>query len=646
MATVHSFFVPDTFIIEFISNFYSIRNGYKVVFDINELYLIEKNRSSPRVCLNIGGFFIKKKYALKLDHIVLNKANVNKFDSSKFRFQRIMATAPTEDNTTGTASKDVANITKRSLIVDEDAFEEQFLRCHICNERFDQGERSPKSLPCNHTFCLPCLKQVFDHNPQNQRRSVAWLDETFEGVLKCPECRVEIFLSRSEISALPPDHRVIQMMDFLSQVTAKSQNVCVKHDNQSLNFFCKKCLVPVCRDCTVLDHKEQQGHNIVDVAEALTENSTDFETIENTSKSLLDKMKARTDSLANASKQLDLQDRQLKGTIKDTFIEYRLLLERRQEALIKILKDTVKDQKQKINTKFVDICTQGSELQKLHDSFKAARSNNDISTLFTIQQQMKDKETEFTCTADANDDELFVACRFNNESECLFLSEMSGLGEVTSEKDLELKKPVPAHQLVLLDNLERNPVYQRISASVDMDDEELPGSNSSRSRAARSEGGGGGGGRISSATLARLTRRNLHESQANVDVDQYMADTLSELNLDESEERDTREALASSYLMRIANRLNESAAEMAEVLNEAETSSPDTSPTSSSRSSRRVPSSSDRGSRSSASASSRAAASRSSANNVRIVRHPQPPPPGSSGTSSSYSNSRYNNNDQ
>lgn len=122
MATVHSFFVPDTFIIEFISNFYSIRNGYKVVFDINELYLIEKNRSSPRVCLNIGGFFIKKKYALKLDHIVLNKANVNKFDSSKFRFQRIMATAPTEDNTTGTANKDVDNINKRSLIVETPNF--------------------------------------------------------------------------------------------------------------------------------------------------------------------------------------------------------------------------------------------------------------------------------------------------------------------------------------------------------------------------------------------------------------------------------------------------------------------------------------------------------------------------------------------
>lgn len=57
-----------------------------------------------------------------------------------------------------TGGDDDAN--KRNLVVDEAAFEEQFLRCHICHEKFDQTEKAPKSLPCNHTFCLPCLKQV------------------------------------------------------------------------------------------------------------------------------------------------------------------------------------------------------------------------------------------------------------------------------------------------------------------------------------------------------------------------------------------------------------------------------------------------------------------------------------------------------
>ena len=59
-----------------------------------------------------------------------------------------------------TGGADSTDSNKRNLVVDEAAFEEQFLRCHICRERFDQQEKTPKSLPCNHTFCLPCLKQV------------------------------------------------------------------------------------------------------------------------------------------------------------------------------------------------------------------------------------------------------------------------------------------------------------------------------------------------------------------------------------------------------------------------------------------------------------------------------------------------------
>ncbi|XP_060084085.1 tripartite motif-containing protein 2-like [Ylistrum balloti] len=548
--------------------------------------------------------------------------------------------------------------TKRSLIVDEAAFEEQFLRCHICNERFDQAERHPKSLPCNHTFCLPCLKQVFDHNQQNQRRSVAWLDENFEGVLKCPECRVEIFLSRSEVDALPRDHRVIQMMDFLSTVQAKSQNVCSKHENQPLNFFCKDCLIPVCRDCTVLDHKEQQGHNIVDVSEALNESSTDFDVIEKKSKDLLSKMKGRTDSLANASKQLDLQERQLKSSIKDTFIEYRLLLERRQEALIRILRESVQEQKQKINTRFVDICTQGSDLQKLYDTFKTARGCNDIRQLFTVQQQMKEKETEFTCTAEANDDEIFIGCKFNNPSELGFLSEMSGLGEVVTEQNFDLKNPVPAHQLVLLDSWERPTYYSGEDDATEVveneEEEETPTSREAPSRDSSSRAPSSRantsrvnarGGRLRSrapdvsspSVLARLTRRNLQSSlldpTGGVDVQEYVQP------LDNDEERHAREALASTYLMRIANRLNESAEEMAEALRQGEESSTtsqedgDSSPTS------RHTSGNSRGGSSSRS-------SRSPQDGVRVVRHPTPPTTHASSRdhgSHSYSSNRYSN---
>ncbi|XP_046562005.1 LOW QUALITY PROTEIN: tripartite motif-containing protein 55-like [Haliotis rubra] len=366
--------------------------------------------------------------------------------------------------TDGDQSGASAGATGRSFIVDEATFEEQFLRCQICRDKFENEERPPKSLPCNHTFCLPCLKQVFDHSQPATRRDRSWLDEGLHGALKCPQCRVEIYLSRGGIAQLPNDHRVIQMMDFLSQAVAKSKNVCSKHERQPLNFFCKKCFLPVCRDCTVLDHKEQQGHVIVDVTDAVSESSEEFDTMENKTKEILDKMKSRWDSLANASKRLDILERQLRVSIKDTFIEYRLLLERRQEALIKMVKTQVKDNKQKINARFIEVNEWGTQLQKLYDSLTQSRASNDLRQLFTINQKIKEKEGEFNNASQVFDDDLFISCTFEVPNEGQFLSEMSGLGEVSDKPDLTLKEPVPAQQLVLYDleeQQERERQYDR-----------------------------------------------------------------------------------------------------------------------------------------------------------------------------------------
>ncbi|XP_050416590.1 tripartite motif-containing protein 55 [Patella vulgata] len=370
-----------------------------------------------------------------------------------------------------TDSNDIAtDSASRNLIVDEASFEEQFLRCQVCREKFDREERTPKSLPCNHTFCQPCLKQVFDHSqPSSRRERSTWGDENRDGTLKCPTCRVEIYLSRSEIKKLPSDHRVIQMIDFLSQAVSKSQNSCSKHERQPINFFCKTCLVPVCRDCTVLDHKEQQGHVIVDVTDALTESSEEFNTVENKSRQLLDKMKQRADGLGNGLKRLDMLERQIKNEIKDTFIEYRLLLERRQDSQINCLKEMIKAQKDKMTKTFDDLNDKGTELQKLYDSFKQARTTNDVRQLFTINEKVKQKEESFKSEADAKDNALFVSYKFDVESEGVFLAEMSGLGEVTPYEDPGLSEPVPHHQLILFDMEEQQEQERRTARDMPLD---------------------------------------------------------------------------------------------------------------------------------------------------------------------------------
>lgn len=520
------------------------------------------------------------------------------------------------------AGGDDSDAAKRNLVVDEAAFEEQFLRCHICREKYDQTEKAPKSLPCNHTFCLPCLKQVFDHNPQNGRRAYTFADDTYEGVLKCPTCRVEIYLSRTEISALPNDHRVIQMMDFLSQVVVKSQNVCTKHERQPLNFFCKSCTVPVCRDCTVLDHKEGD-HEIVDVSKALNENAEEFNNVENRSKQLLKGMKTRSDALANASKQLDLLERQLRSKIKDTFIEYRLLLERRQEGQIAILHDMIKKQKALINAKFVEVCTQGSQLQKLHDSFTKARPSNDITQLFTVHNEMKEHDEEFARQAEANDDELFVGCDFEVTNEPMFLSEMSCVGELVQKPDMNLKNPIPAHTLRFLEKEDRDR-ERRINEIQgpdpnDCDDimvthVEEPSvtagrhGSSSVSRERERE-------RLADRAMqraARLRARDIIQRESNYEPERDVDET-------EEMEHDSSEMITSSYLLRIASRLNASSANLSEAILDLSTDRENTrSPEAD------TPSSTSSGIGSSSRRSGPSPPrSRRSNQNVRVVRHPQ-----------------------
>lgn len=416
---------------------------------------------------------------------------------------------------------------------------------------------------------------------------------------------------------MPNDHRVIQMMDFLSQVVVKSQNVCSKHERQPLNFFCKTCVVPVCRDCTVLDHKEGT-HAIVDVSQALNDNAEEFNTIENRSKQLLQGMKTRSDALANSSKQLDLLERQLRSKIKDTFIEYRLLLERRQEGQIAILHDMIKKQKSLINARFVDVCTKGAQLQKLYDSFTKARPSNDITKLFTVHNDIKHQEDEFARQAEANDDELFVGCDFEVTNEPTFLSEMSCLGELVQKPDMNLKNPVPAHQLIVLDD--RRIYEEQVPDPNDCDDLMVthvePSTNTRRHHTSSRSRERSRIAEIALERTARLRARDIITRGTQPDDDR---------DVDETEEmdHDSNEMITSSYLLRIASRLNASSANLSEAIldlstdrdrNRDATRSPEaetpssTSNTSGSSGRRSGPS---------------PPRSRRSNQNVRVVRHPQ-----------------------
>ena len=54
--------------------------------------------------------------------------------------------------------------------------------CPICKEKFNQGSRLPKILPCGHTICLNCIPLIYANN-----------------VLHCPEDNSEFAVAEEEL---------------------------------------------------------------------------------------------------------------------------------------------------------------------------------------------------------------------------------------------------------------------------------------------------------------------------------------------------------------------------------------------------------------------------------------------------------------
>ncbi|XP_031565526.1 E3 ubiquitin-protein ligase TRIM71-like isoform X2 [Actinia tenebrosa] len=173
------------------------------------------------------------------------------------------------------------------------------LNCSIC----DRLIRSPKLLPCLHSFCQQCLEDLANAN---------------EGFL-CPQCKTEIRIPKEEIENLPnnffldnmldialinssdsepvpctncdlnatansrcidcgeflcgdcynvhkrirqtKEHRILTITELLSSTTGEVLHrlaYCKNHKTEQLNYFCGTCNEAVCRDCLIIEHRQHK----------------------------------------------------------------------------------------------------------------------------------------------------------------------------------------------------------------------------------------------------------------------------------------------------------------------------------------------------------------------------------------------------
>ncbi|XP_038062844.1 E3 ubiquitin-protein ligase TRIM56-like [Patiria miniata] len=193
------------------------------------------------------------------------------------------------------------------------------LNCGICRDRYTQ----PKILDCVHSFCQKCLEQYYTSRyggqpkipcPVCRRETVLpetriqglktnfhlmgiveevslqekvacsentkviceICDEGNEAMHRCLDCAQNICPNCRKTHlrfAATSNHTVATLEDIRQgKVTVKKtpeedESKCHKHKGEVKRFYCETCEELICRDCTVVDHREPK-HHYIDSGEA------------------------------------------------------------------------------------------------------------------------------------------------------------------------------------------------------------------------------------------------------------------------------------------------------------------------------------------------------------------------------------------
>ncbi|KAL8616986.1 hypothetical protein ACOMHN_041904 [Nucella lapillus] len=119
------------------------------------------------------------------------------------------------------------------------------LTCGVCKDVY----RSPRLLPCHHSFCLDCVEGLIGVKPR---------------VFSCPECRRPTPVPRNGALGFPRNFYIAE--EDLEEERGQPQvATCSSHDEEPLTLFCVPCDQSICLFCKLTKHDH---HETLDLSEA------------------------------------------------------------------------------------------------------------------------------------------------------------------------------------------------------------------------------------------------------------------------------------------------------------------------------------------------------------------------------------------
>lgn len=138
---------------------------------------------------------------------------------------------------------------------------EQIFECGICFKAYNHNDKKPISLPCGHSFCFECLKQLYKHQ-----------------MIKCPYDKIahhnipeNLPVNYQVLTALPMGVSSAAAADASDPNSAKNPSIryCDIHPSKKVKFYCKNDRSMFCSKC-ILKHTEMK-HDVIQISPKIEE---------------------------------------------------------------------------------------------------------------------------------------------------------------------------------------------------------------------------------------------------------------------------------------------------------------------------------------------------------------------------------------
>lgn len=305
------------------------------------------------------------------------------------------------------------------------------MKCLICREVYNEVDKLPKMLHCHHTFCMDCLYQMYRVEGEFRQS----LTGVFRGMpmtvkIQCPTCREGVIISEAELRRLPNDHTIMELLCFVSQTGKNDVQYCTKHQMQPLNFFCEPCIMPVCCDCTVIDHKESKGHLVVNVDEAMKKYAPIVD-------ETLDDIRAEKASLAEkrealicSQDELDQIQKNLNSQISEVFDKIRQILNDREKELYDVSESEIERKREVIDGHMKVLMDRESELNAEFNELQTAKDDKDISQIFTGHKSAREVLARKVHVPTHSTRGFSVSFQFSSRTDSIIKQNVANLGDI------------------------------------------------------------------------------------------------------------------------------------------------------------------------------------------------------------------------